>query len=170
MAAGGRPRCPGARGEREAGRRGSQRPLRFTAGARRAVRPSEQDYRRAARHERAATQMTAVDPFDIRGRVALVTGASSGLGENFARRLAASGATVLAAARRADRLERLVADIVKSGGKAIAIPMDVTDRKSVVTALEKARALAGVPDIVVKKAGIAQAKASLELSEEDWRA
>jgi NAD(P)-dependent dehydrogenase (short-subunit alcohol dehydrogenase family) len=114
--------------------------------------------------------MTAPDPFDIRGRVALVTGASSGLGENFARRLAASGATVLACARRADRLERLVAEIAKSGGKAIAIPMDVTDRASVVAALESAGAQAGVPDIVVNNAGIAQAKASLELSEADWRA
>jgi NAD(P)-dependent dehydrogenase (short-subunit alcohol dehydrogenase family) len=110
------------------------------------------------------------NPFDITGRIALVTGASSGLGENFARRLAASGAIVIATARRADRLERLVAEIAASGGKAFAVPMDVNRRESVVDAIERARSVAGVPDIVVNNAGIAQAKPSVELTEEDWRA
>jgi NAD(P)-dependent dehydrogenase (short-subunit alcohol dehydrogenase family) len=110
------------------------------------------------------------NPFDITGRIALVTGASSGLGENFARRLAASGAIVVATARRADRLERLVAEIAASGGKAFAVPMDVNRRESVVDAIERARSVAGVPDIVVNNAGIAQAKPSVELTEEDWRA
>ena len=109
-------------------------------------------------------------PFDIAGRVALVTGASSGLGENFARRLAASGATVVATARRTERLERLAAEIGAAGGKAFAVPMDVTKRSSIVAALERARELAGVPDIVVNNAGIAQAKPSVDLTEEDWRA
>jgi NAD(P)-dependent dehydrogenase (short-subunit alcohol dehydrogenase family) len=109
------------------------------------------------------------DPFDVTGKVALVTGASSGLGENFARRLAASGAIVVAAARRADRLERLVAEIARDGGKAFAVAMDVTARESVVAAIERSKSLAGAPDIVVNNAGIAQAKPSVELSEEDWR-
>jgi NAD(P)-dependent dehydrogenase (short-subunit alcohol dehydrogenase family) len=107
--------------------------------------------------------------FDVRGKVALVTGASSGLGESFARTLAAGGATVVAAARRADRLAALVADIAKDGGKAIAVPLDVSDRASVQRALAEAAAKAGVPDIVVNNAGIARTRASLELSEEEWR-
>lgn len=107
--------------------------------------------------------------FDIRGKIALVTGASSGLGENFARRLAAEGAIVVATARRTERLERLADEIGAAGGKAFAVPMDVTKRQSIVAALDRARSLAGVPDIVVNNAGIAQAKASLELTEEDWR-
>lgn len=107
--------------------------------------------------------------FDIRGRIALVTGASSGLGENFARVLAASGATVAAAARRTDRLEALVASIREAGGSAFAVRLDVTDAESVAEAVAQAGRLAGVPDIVVNNAGIAQAKPSLELTEEDWR-
>lgn len=109
------------------------------------------------------------DPFDIRGRVALVTGASSGLGENFARVLAARGATVAAAARRTDRLEALVGTIAAAGGKAVAVPMDVADPGSVARGMEDVLRLAGVPDIVVNNAGIAQAKPSLELTEQDWR-
>lgn len=107
--------------------------------------------------------------FDVRGKVALVTGASSGLGNHFARTLAASGATVVATARRADRLAMLVDEIAKAGGKAFAIPMDVNERRSVEAAFAQAAKSAGVPDIVVNNAGIAQAKPSLELTEEDWR-
>jgi NAD(P)-dependent dehydrogenase (short-subunit alcohol dehydrogenase family) len=107
--------------------------------------------------------------FDVRGKVALVTGASSGLGNHFARTLAANGATVVAAARRIDKLGFLVDDILKAGGKAIAIPMDVTRRESVASAIAEAAKSAGVPDIVVNNAGIAQGKASIELTEDDWR-
>ena len=64
---------------------------------------------------------------DLTGRVALVTGASSGLGARFARVLAASGAKVALCARRKDRLEALAAQINAAGGHAIAIPMDATD-------------------------------------------
>ena len=112
---------------------------------------------------------TARNLFDVRGKVALVTGASSGLGNHFARTLAASGATVVATARRADRLAALVDEIAKAGGKAFAIPMDVNERQSVEAAFAQAAKSAGVPDIVVNNAGIAQAKPSLELTEEDWR-
>ena len=107
--------------------------------------------------------------FDIRGKVALVTGASSGLGENFARRLAAEGATVAACARRTDRLDKLVGEIGAAGGKAIAVAIDVTDPASVEAAFAAVVKAVGAPDIVVNNAGIAQTKASLELSEEDWR-
>ena len=107
--------------------------------------------------------------FDVRGKVALVTGASSGLGENFARVLAAAGATVVVAARRTERLAALVADIERAGGKAVAVAMDVSDAASVTAGIAAVVKSAGVPDIVVNNAGIAQAKPSLELTEDDWR-
>jgi NAD(P)-dependent dehydrogenase (short-subunit alcohol dehydrogenase family) len=107
--------------------------------------------------------------FDVRGKVALVTGASSGLGSHFARTLAASGATVVVSARRAEKLAALVDEILQAGGKAIAVPMDVNERASVAEAIAAAGRSAGVPDIVVNNAGIAQGKPSIELTEEDWR-
>ena len=111
----------------------------------------------------------SANPFELRGKVALVTGASSGLGDNFARVLARAGATVAVAARRADRLATLVADIERAGGKAVAVAMDVSDPASVASGLAEVIRSAGAPDIVVNNAGIAQAKPSLELTEEDWR-
>jgi NAD(P)-dependent dehydrogenase (short-subunit alcohol dehydrogenase family) len=111
----------------------------------------------------------AANRFDVRGKVALVTGASSGLGDNFARMLAAEGATVAAAARRTDRLEALVADIAKAGGKAFVVPMDVSDPKSVEAGFAAIVAKAGAPDIIVNNAGVAQAKPSIDLTESDWR-
>jgi NAD(P)-dependent dehydrogenase (short-subunit alcohol dehydrogenase family) len=107
--------------------------------------------------------------FDIRGKVALVTGASSGLGENFARRLAAEGATVAVGARRTDRLEKLVGEISASGGKAIAVALDVADPASIDAAFAAVVKAAGAPDIVVNNAGIAQTKPALELTEADWQ-
>lgn len=71
---------------------------------------------------------------EMQGRTALVTGASPGLGARFAKILAASGANVVLAARRADRLGQLRADIEKSGGQAIAVTMDVTDEQSIISA------------------------------------
>lgn len=107
--------------------------------------------------------------FDVRGKIALVTGASSGLGDNFARVLAAAGATVAVAARRTERLATLVADIERAGGKAIAVAMDVADASSVTAGIAAMVSATGAPDIVVNNAGVAQAKPSLDLSEADWR-
>ena len=104
--------------------------------------------------------------FDVQGRVALVTGASSGLGEHFARTLATRGARVAVAARRTDRLSKLVADL---GGGALALPLDVTKPESVAAAFHELEAKLGAPDIVVNNAGVAQAKPSIDLTEEDWR-
>lgn len=110
------------------------------------------------------------DPlFDIRGKVALVTGASSGLGEHFGRCLAERGAVVIAAARRLDRLQDLVSAIRGSGGMAHAVEMDVTVPASVEAAVARAVELAGGLDILVNNAGIAETKASIELTEADWR-
>jgi len=108
-------------------------------------------------------------PFDVRGRVALVTGASSGLGDNFARVLSKGGATVAVAARRADRLAALVADLERAGGKALAVSMDVSDPASVEAGLAAVVKAVGAPDIVVNNAGIAQTKPALQITESDWR-
>jgi NAD(P)-dependent dehydrogenase (short-subunit alcohol dehydrogenase family) len=112
----------------------------------------------------------SADPlFDVRGRVALVTGASSGLGEHFATMLAARGARVAVAARRVDRLQKLVQAIGEAGGDALAVPMDVTDAASVEQAFARVVAARGAPDIVVNNAGVASTKPSLDLSDADWR-
>jgi NAD(P)-dependent dehydrogenase (short-subunit alcohol dehydrogenase family) len=107
--------------------------------------------------------------FDVRGRIALVTGASSGLGEHFATTLAARGAHVIVAARRMDRLERLVAEISAAGGRATAIELDVSRGESVEAAFARAAKDVAAPDIVVNNAGVAHAKPSIDLTEADWR-
>jgi NAD(P)-dependent dehydrogenase (short-subunit alcohol dehydrogenase family) len=101
----------------------------------------------------------------LRGRVALVTGASSGLGRHFATLLAARGARVYVAARRVDALAALVAEIGAGGGDAHAIALDVRDPASVRAALA---ACEGV-DLVVNNAGVAQTRPAIELSEDDWQ-
>jgi len=113
--------------------------------------------------------MTRDPLFDMSGKAALVTGASSGLGEHFARALATRGAVVIAAARRADRLDRLVAQIQSEGGTAHAVSLDVTDPASVKSAVAKAADLAGRLDILVNNAGVADTHPSMNLPEENWR-
>ena len=107
--------------------------------------------------------------FDMAGRVALVTGASSGLGESFARALAKAGAIVVVAARREDRLAKLVADIAAAGGRAHAVTLDVANPKSVEAAFAKIVEVTGAPQIVVNNAGIGSAKPALDLTEDEWR-
>ena len=108
--------------------------------------------------------------FDLTGRIALVTGASSGLGRHFARTLAAHGASVALAARRVDRLEALAADIRDAEGAAHPVPMDVTDARSVEAGLDAVCDALGVPDIVVNNSGIARPATTLDVSEDDWAA
>lgn len=103
-------------------------------------------------------------PFDLSGKTALVTGASSGLGEHFARCLGAAGASVVLAARRADRLKTLQAELAGKGIKASAIDLDVTSADSIAQALD----VAGPVDIVVNNAGISIVKPALEMPEQDW--
>lgn len=107
--------------------------------------------------------------FDITGRCALVTGASSGLGHHFAKTLAARGAMVALAARRVDRLTALVKEIEGGGGKAIAIPCDVNEAASVKDAISRAEEGLGPLDILVNNAGITIARPVLEQTEEDWQ-
>src|SRR5690606_29871699 len=109
--------------------------------------------------------MMAEQPqFDLTGRVALVTGASSGLGAGFAKALAAAGAKVVLAARRADKLAEQVAEITAAGGQAVAVSMDVTDEASTVAAYDAAEAAFGTVDTIVANAGVATEKMAMGLS------
>ncbi len=108
--------------------------------------------------------------FDLSGKVALVTGASSGLGVHFARTLASAGASVAIAARRADRLASLQAELQNAGSKAAAVELDVQSGKSVGAAFDAAENALGAIDIVVNNAGISIVKPALDMPEEDWDA
>lgn len=92
--------------------------------------------------------------FNLSGRVALVTGASSGLGSRFGRVLAASGANVVLAARRVSLLEELTAEIRAAGGKALPVAMDVADEVSTKAAYDAAEAEFGTVDTVIGNAGV----------------
>jgi NAD(P)-dependent dehydrogenase (short-subunit alcohol dehydrogenase family) len=106
--------------------------------------------------------------FDLSGKVALVTGASSGLGVHFARTLAAAGAAVAIAARRADRLASLQAELTRAGSKAAAVALDVQSGEAVAAAFAAAERALGSIDIVVNNAGISIVKPALEMPEADW--
>ncbi len=88
------------------------------------------------------------------GTVALVTGASSGIGEATARALASAGAAVAVIARRKDRLDKLAADIESAGGKAHAIEADVTDRKQATDVVNQVARDLGRLDTVINNAGV----------------
>ncbi len=113
--------------------------------------------------------MKASEIFDLKGRVALITGASSGLGRRFAEVLAANGAAVALVARRTDRLKALQAKIEKAGGRAIAVEADVLDRASMVRAFDAAEKALGTVTILINHAGGAHSTRAIDLSEEEWR-
>lgn len=100
---------------------------------------------------------------DLFGQVALVTGASSGLGARFARVLAASGATVALCARRADKLEALKAEIEAAGGKAAVFEVDVSDQAQCLALAERVEAALGPVSILVNNAGIPDAQRAHKL-------
>ncbi|HNP62481.1 MAG TPA: SDR family NAD(P)-dependent oxidoreductase [Woeseiaceae bacterium] len=107
----------------------------------------------------------SLDQFSMSGKVALVTGASSGIGNIVAKGLSRAGATVVAAARRIGRLQQLVTDIEIDGGKAIALEMDVSIRQSVVDAYAEAQDQVGVVDVIINNAGVADPKNFLKIDE-----
>ncbi|MEI9803600.1 MAG: glucose 1-dehydrogenase [Pseudolabrys sp.] len=113
--------------------------------------------------------MKAAEMFSLKGRVALVTGASSGLGRQFAQALADNGAAVALVARRADRLADLQAAIEAAGGRAIAIEADVTDRDAMTRAYDAAEKVFGTVTILVNNAGIAHGGRALDMTPEQWR-
>jgi NAD(P)-dependent dehydrogenase (short-subunit alcohol dehydrogenase family) len=102
-------------------------------------------------------------PFDCSGRVALVTGASSGIGRRFATILAQAGAAVVVAARRRDMLVTLEAEIVAAGGRARAVAMDVADETSVIAAFDAGAEAFGPVDTVIANAGMNAAGSALGL-------
>jgi NAD(P)-dependent dehydrogenase (short-subunit alcohol dehydrogenase family) len=103
---------------------------------------------------------------DLTGQVALVTGATSGLGRRFAQVLAASGASVAAAGRRVERLEELAGEIRAAGGTCAPVPVDVTDAEQLVQAVDRAEAELGPIDILVNNAGIPDAQYATRMSTE----
>ena len=112
--------------------------------------------------------MTRLPSFDLKGEVALVTGASSGIGRHLAELLAAAGAKVGLAARRADRLAEAVHDIAAEGGESLPIICDVTRSESVAAAIAKAEAELGPLTILVNNAGVVVSKPLFEHTEADW--
>ena len=108
--------------------------------------------------------------FDVRGKRAIVTGASSGLGRQFALTLAGEGAHVALAARRVDRLEALAGEIEANGGRAFAIGVDVSDAGSVRDGVGRAAGTLGGIDVLVNNAGVVIHKPLLEHDEADWDA
>lgn len=113
--------------------------------------------------------MKAAELFDLTGRTALVTGASSGLGARFATVLAENGAAVALVARREDRLAALRDRITAAGGKAVAVEADVLDRAAMVRAFDAAEQAFGTVTILVNNAGIAHADRAVEMGQEKWR-
>lgn len=113
--------------------------------------------------------MKAGTLFDLTGEVALVTGASSGLGARFAQVLAANGARVALVARRKDRLDALCGRIASDGGTAIAVEADVLDRAAMLRAFDRTQAAFGTATILVNNAGAAQGVRALDMTEEEWR-
>jgi NAD(P)-dependent dehydrogenase (short-subunit alcohol dehydrogenase family) len=107
---------------------------------------------------------------DLGGRVALVTGASSGIGAQFARSLAMSGAAVVLAARRVERLKALADDIERAGGKALSVAMDVADEDSTQAAFDAAETAFGGVDTVVANAGVSYGGSAMGLKMEDFDA
>ena len=105
---------------------------------------------------------------DLSGRVALVTGASSGLGAQFARVLARAGAGVVLAGRRVERLKTLRAEIESEGGDAHVVALDVTDNVSIRSAVAHAETEMGTLDILVNNSGVATTQKLTDVSEEDY--
>ncbi len=106
--------------------------------------------------------------FSLQGKVALVTGASSGFGCHFAPLLAKAGARVVLAARRTDLIQQEADKIVADGGEAIAVTMDVTDSASVASAFERAETQFGVVTVLINNAGITIPKLLLDQDDDDW--
>ena len=106
----------------------------------------------------------------LSGRVALVTGASQGIGRACALKLAAQGATVAAAARNQQKLDDLVTEITAAGGKAAAFAMDVSDEEQVKSTVKAALAQLGKINILVNNAGVTRDQLIMRMKRADWDA
>jgi NAD(P)-dependent dehydrogenase (short-subunit alcohol dehydrogenase family) len=105
---------------------------------------------------------------DLSGRVALVTGASSGLGAQFARTLAQAGAAVVLASRRVERLKTLRAEIEGEGGDAHVVGLDVTDTDSIRSAVAHAETEVGPIDILINNSGVSTTQKLVDVSPDDY--
>ena len=108
--------------------------------------------------------------FDVSQEIILVTGASQGLGRQFARVLAAHGAAVVLAARQTAKLQSLEEEIRSQGGRAAAVAMDVTDTASIAAAITAAETALGPISVLINNAGIAIEKPAVDQAEADWDA
>ena len=102
------------------------------------------------------------------GSVALITGASSGIGEETARQLAAEGAAVALVARRKERLEALAAEILAAGGRALVLPADITRQSEAIAAVERAVSECGRLDALVNNAGVMLNANILNADTQEW--
>lgn len=105
--------------------------------------------------------------FDLSGRTALITGGGTGLGRQFARVLAGAGASVVLCARRVDKLEETAGEIRDNGGKALCVPMDITNAGQIAAGFDAAQDL-GTVSILVNNAGTVAEPTLLELDESEW--
>ncbi len=105
---------------------------------------------------------------DLSGRVALITGASGGLGAQFARTLSAAGAAVVLASRRLEKLKELRAEIEGAGGGAHVVELDVTDHDSIKSAVAHAETEVGSIDILVNNSGVSTTQRLQDVSEQDY--
>lgn len=106
----------------------------------------------------------------MKGKVVLVTGASSGLGVHFANVLAEAGAEVVVGARRVEKLQQTVDAICSRGGKAMAVSLDVTDSVSVAKALDEAESKFGRVNVLINNAGVNVAQKFINIDEDNWDA
>ena len=105
---------------------------------------------------------------DLSGRIAFITGASGGLGAQFARTLSAAGAAVVLASRRIDKLKDLRAEIEGQGGDAHVIELDVTDHDSIKSAVAHAETEVGSIDILINNSGVSTTQRLQDVSPEDY--
>ncbi len=105
---------------------------------------------------------------DLSGRVAFVTGASSGLGAQFAKTLATAGAAVVLAGRRVEKLKTLRAEIEAAGGDAHVVTLDVTDLASIKAAVAHAETEMGTIDILINNSGVSTSQRIVDVSADDW--
>jgi NAD(P)-dependent dehydrogenase (short-subunit alcohol dehydrogenase family) len=113
-------------------------------------------------------ELVMPDIFDVSKEIILVTGASQGLGRQFARVLSAHGAAIALAARQTAKLKSLEDEIRGQGGRAVAVQMDVTDTASIGKAIDSAESALGPVSVLINNAGIAIEKLAVDQTEADW--